>query len=605
MSLKDGNHIEIYESKRFIAITANRCPNAPLLLADGTEALNKLYELFPPKASAPKQQATSLFAHPADSLPALPDDEVLQRMFVSKHGHKIQALWYGDISAYHHDDSAADMALMNHLGYWCNYQPDRMLALFGQSALAKRDKWQRDDYRERTLNKALEGARVKVELLPKYEYEGEASQAEGAYPEPLPLVSEDERHYNDLTRKHLPEGCIADLLIGLANQKKQRLSSLVIPFYATFFGHMGNYRIQIRQGWEVAPNLWGISIQPSGDGKSTVNTAIDNLFYEANPYLTEQDEVLEANAKALKEHARKVKRLEAKLTKAENELDDLQSQPDDESDDGEASQGNSVVKPYTPDPKKQSKYKKARASVDYFKAELNKLENDKPPTLYRREAVKIKATAERLEELLCQNPEGVVLLLDELSALLNQMKNHETMQQTILTAHTGRNRFSSETRKDAKEGTLRESPKIALTLVGAIPPQTLFHQIHKPLHEGKATADGFASRLQLISRPKVGVTPPTITVAGLTSYEQHKAKALELLRKRIRQATLEPAKRTKAQLEQVAKDGLYKACFDEDALALFDEWHKGYQDKKREAQIKADQYKSELWGVLAGYYGKI
>lgn len=50
-NLPSGHHIEIYEKGRFIAFTANRYETSPLILADGEEALERLYRDFLPKSS--------------------------------------------------------------------------------------------------------------------------------------------------------------------------------------------------------------------------------------------------------------------------------------------------------------------------------------------------------------------------------------------------------------------------------------------------------------------------------------------------------------------------------------------------------------------------
>ena len=86
----------------------------------------------------------------------LTDEEVRERMFASKHGAEIKALWSGDISKYDGDNSRADSALAFHLAYWTAKHYEQMERLFFQSELGKRPKWiERDkSYREPTLRKA-------------------------------------------------------------------------------------------------------------------------------------------------------------------------------------------------------------------------------------------------------------------------------------------------------------------------------------------------------------------------------------------------------------------------------------------------------------------
>lgn len=84
------------------------------------------------------------------------DDELLNIINQSKNADKFNALFKdGNISEYGNDDSAADMALMCHLAYWTNCNAIQMESIFSKSALAKRSKWSREDYRQRTIANAI------------------------------------------------------------------------------------------------------------------------------------------------------------------------------------------------------------------------------------------------------------------------------------------------------------------------------------------------------------------------------------------------------------------------------------------------------------------
>lgn len=86
------------------------------------------------------------------------DFRIIDKIRESKQGYAFARLFDdGDISKYHNDHSAADMALMNMLTFWTNGNREQMERIFDMSALANRDKWiQRADYRQNTINKALE-----------------------------------------------------------------------------------------------------------------------------------------------------------------------------------------------------------------------------------------------------------------------------------------------------------------------------------------------------------------------------------------------------------------------------------------------------------------
>ncbi|MFA5111726.1 MAG: phage/plasmid primase, P4 family, partial [Desulfobaccales bacterium] len=85
----------------------------------------------------------------------LDDAALLDRMFTSKSGPKIRALWAGDISGYI-SHSEADQALCNYLAFWTDRDPAAIDRLFRGSGLYRPDKWgDRSDYRDRTIGAAI------------------------------------------------------------------------------------------------------------------------------------------------------------------------------------------------------------------------------------------------------------------------------------------------------------------------------------------------------------------------------------------------------------------------------------------------------------------
>src|SRR5207302_6396794 len=79
-------------------------------------------------------------------------------------GAKFSALWYGDISAYGDDDSAADQALCNLLAFWTGKDAIRIDRLFKQSGLYRAEKWDRnaragETYGQGTIERAIADCR--------------------------------------------------------------------------------------------------------------------------------------------------------------------------------------------------------------------------------------------------------------------------------------------------------------------------------------------------------------------------------------------------------------------------------------------------------------
>lgn len=81
---------------------------------------------------------------------------IIEALHKQKNGEKFAMLFDdGDISGYGNDDSAADCALCSLIAFRTGDDPELIDAIFRLSALM-REKWNRDDYRELTINAALE-----------------------------------------------------------------------------------------------------------------------------------------------------------------------------------------------------------------------------------------------------------------------------------------------------------------------------------------------------------------------------------------------------------------------------------------------------------------
>jgi AAA domain-containing protein/primase/DNA polymerase family protein len=83
------------------------------------------------------------------------DEEVLEAARNARNAAKFASLYDdGDISAYDHDDSRADLGLVSMLAFYTQ-DPDQLDRLFRSSALDRR-KWHRRDYRDRTIKVVLD-----------------------------------------------------------------------------------------------------------------------------------------------------------------------------------------------------------------------------------------------------------------------------------------------------------------------------------------------------------------------------------------------------------------------------------------------------------------
>jgi primase-polymerase (primpol)-like protein len=163
---------ELYHKDRFFVVTGAHLPGTRLTVESRPAEILALHaQIFGPTSAAPHGlQSVADAAPDADaarnvvfedhelprSVDTLSDEDLLCRIFASKHGAAIRRLFDGDLSQHGQDHSAADMALCVHLSFWCQCNAARMDQLFRRSALMRK-KWDRRDYRERTIAKAIAG----------------------------------------------------------------------------------------------------------------------------------------------------------------------------------------------------------------------------------------------------------------------------------------------------------------------------------------------------------------------------------------------------------------------------------------------------------------
>jgi hypothetical protein len=152
-----GKGVEVYPRGRYFTVTGDTVPGRKAI-TNIQAPLDELLAWIDEKREYPQEGKQS--APPAAAvIPPAVDvttAEVIEHIRRSKQGELFGRLFdAGDTSAYGGDDSAADCALMNILPFWCGGDPEQMEEVFSLSALARRDKWSRADYRQCTIAAAL------------------------------------------------------------------------------------------------------------------------------------------------------------------------------------------------------------------------------------------------------------------------------------------------------------------------------------------------------------------------------------------------------------------------------------------------------------------
>jgi hypothetical protein len=147
---------EVYSSGRYFTVTGRRLPMAPAAVTECQAALDRFHAQYidggTPKPG-PKLSHRPRANHPTVDLS---DDDLLARIRRSSRGEKFRRLYDRGDTAGYPSDSEADLALCSRLAFWCRGDRDRIDRLFRASKLY-RDKWDRTDYRDGTIDKALDG----------------------------------------------------------------------------------------------------------------------------------------------------------------------------------------------------------------------------------------------------------------------------------------------------------------------------------------------------------------------------------------------------------------------------------------------------------------
>jgi hypothetical protein len=148
---REHHGIGLYDSARgrYLTMTGLRIGGNGIIAERSVELQRIHARLFPPKSGKAKPNVK------AKTNAVATDDDLLARAKSAKNGGKFARLWDGQWKGDYASPSEADLALSMILAFWTNRDAGRIDALFRRSGLM-RDKWERQDYREQTIAKAIE-----------------------------------------------------------------------------------------------------------------------------------------------------------------------------------------------------------------------------------------------------------------------------------------------------------------------------------------------------------------------------------------------------------------------------------------------------------------
>jgi hypothetical protein len=281
---KTGN-FEAYHSVKFFTLTGHRVEGTPAEIRECQAALDSFHKTYIVDARKEAESTTlngkseeSHWRAKASGGGDLADDgALLAKARGAKNGYLFTALYdLGDTSRYA-SESEADLALVSLLAFYTGPDPDRIDRLFRGSRLM-RPKWERGDYRSRTIKKALSGMSefYGSDSSPKNNgapgHGGAATELTAPWEEPIPLGSAS-------TPPPFPAGVLPEWMEtwvideAVATQTPPDLAALLV-LAAAGAGIAGKCMVEVRSGWEEPCNLLAVVALPRGERKTTVFNAI-------------------------------------------------------------------------------------------------------------------------------------------------------------------------------------------------------------------------------------------------------------------------------------------------------------------------------------------
>src|SRR5215208_5472644 len=144
---------EAYDRSRYFTVTGKHLAGTPQTIERRQEELGVVVQRVFGEESADGHTKPVAGAEPVNN--SLPDNEVIEKALTASNGERFSRLWGGDTSGYG-SHSEADLALCGMLAFWTGEDATRIDSLFRQSGLYRK-KWDRNDYRNRTITEALSG----------------------------------------------------------------------------------------------------------------------------------------------------------------------------------------------------------------------------------------------------------------------------------------------------------------------------------------------------------------------------------------------------------------------------------------------------------------
>lgn len=201
----DLDDVEIYDSGRFFTVTGRHVEGTPRRVEERQAELEALYHST--FGSAADRSGQSRKDNHTQGINLL-DVEILNMLSYANNGAKFRRLFSGDWGDYYPSESEADCGLLASLLWGTQHNEATAIRLFeGSPFYQQKDddhkrKWERDDYRQRTIEKALDGL---GKYDPNYRSSGNGSHKSASRESGKPSGNGNAKQYQSAPETPTPE----------------------------------------------------------------------------------------------------------------------------------------------------------------------------------------------------------------------------------------------------------------------------------------------------------------------------------------------------------------------------------------------------------------
>ncbi|AZS14569.1 DUF3987 domain-containing protein [Paenibacillus lutimineralis] len=257
---------EMYDQERFFVVTGDHVKGSPLTIEERQQELNMLYDrLFPKQNDLIKNNS---------ELPVQDDEVIIELARKAKNGDRFERLYSGKWSSYN-SQSEAEQALCNMLAFYTK-NPEQIDRLFRNSGLM-RDKWEREDYCQRTISKALEGVVVAYKQpINKTQFNNNISQRNEFDESDFDFIFDPKPEFDGKLGEPALHGLAGDIVRFIDPHTEADPAAVLINFITMFGNMVGDGPHFVVSGGKHRMRLFAVLVGATFRGKK--GTSLDPVL---------------------------------------------------------------------------------------------------------------------------------------------------------------------------------------------------------------------------------------------------------------------------------------------------------------------------------------